>query len=355
MDNILITGANGFIGSHLVEFLVEKDANVYALDIPESNFGNLERFIDKNLKPKLESKTSDSLKNTYQPTLHKRLTLVRCNLLDEEHISEILIEIKPKYIFHLAAQSLVKPSWENPAKTMRINVIGTINIFEPLKTYQLESKVILACTSTEFGTTAQIGRPLKEDDPLLAVHPYGISKVAAELLTRQYFLNFGIKSVNVRFFNQTGPRKRFGAAADFIQRVAQIELGLVEPVLEVGNLNASRDFMGIKDTLQALWLAAEKGTPGETYHACSGEKTHIRDLLNIAVSFSQKHIKVVENSAEKLRKTDENIIVGDNTKITRQLGFKISQPIKEVLKDMYRYWLDYYKRNDSPKKNSRKD
>jgi GDP-4-dehydro-6-deoxy-D-mannose reductase len=218
-------------------------------------------------------------------------------------------------------------------------------VFEPLKKHSIESRVIVACSSAEYGTTTEkINRPLKESDSLRAVHPYGISKIATELLARQYHLNFGIDLVNLRFFNQTGPRKVNDACSDFIRRIAQIELGLVEPVIEVGNLSPYRDITGIKDSLHAIWLSAQKGTSGETYNVCSNRKIQIRKVLEIALRFCSKKIEVKENVPKKMRKSDEDIILGDNSKLKKELGFRITQSIDEILKDMFDYWIDFYKK-----------
>jgi GDP-4-dehydro-6-deoxy-D-mannose reductase len=237
------------------------------------------------------------------------------------------------------------PSWEDPVDTIETNVIGTINVFEAIKKYNIKTRVILACSSAEYGTTTLLNRPLKESDPLLAIHPYGISKIAAELLARQYFLNFGIEIINLRFFNQTGPRRRGDATSDFIKKVAQIELGISDPVIEVGNLEPYRDFTGIKDSLRAIWLASNQGRPGETYNICSGKKLQIRQILDIALSFTSKEIEVKENIEKKLRRTDEDVILGDNTKIRTELGWDISIPIEETLKEMFYYWLEYFKKS----------
>ena len=207
----------------------------------------------------------------------------------------------------------------------------------------IKTRVIVACTSAEYGTTTELQRPLKETDPLLAVHPYGISKIATELLSRQYYLNFGIEIVNLRFFNQTGPRKKGDACADFISKTAKIDLGLSEPIIEVGNLNPYRDFTDIKDSVQAIWLSAKKGKSGETYNVCSSRKMQIREILDIALKLSKKRIKVIENTPSKLRATDEDVILGDNSKITEDLGWKISRSIEETLRDMFDYWIEYYK------------
>ncbi len=345
MEKILLTGANGFLGSHLTDLCISKGYEVYALDLPGRPFKNLKQYTDNKSNFSNDEKVSAFGSYIQIPTTIKNLIILECNLKNKILVEKIVEKVKPKYIFHFGAQPLVIPSWEDPINTIETNIIGTINIFEPIKKYKLKSRVIVACTSAEYGTTTKHSkRPLKETDPLMAIHPYGISKIATELLSRQYYLNFGIETVNIRFFNQTGPRKVGDACADFVSKIAQIELGLKKPVIEVGNLSPFRDFTGIKDSLQGIWLAATKGKSGETYNICSNRETQIREILNIALNLSSKKIEVKENTSYKLRKTDEDIILGDNTKIKTELGFKITQSIQEILKDMFDYWIDYYKK-----------
>jgi GDP-4-dehydro-6-deoxy-D-mannose reductase len=345
MDNILITGSNGFLGSHLIDFLIDKNFYIYGLDLPSSSFRNLIHFMDgiefypKNKKQKFLGKRIKI------ESKRENLLFLECDVKNASLLDKIILELAPKYIFHFGAQPYIIPSWEDPINTIETNVIGTINVFESIKRHKTNSRVVLACTAAEFGTTASIGRPLKEIDPLLAVHPYGISKIAAELLSRQYYINFGIETINLRFFNLTGTRRTNDAPSDFIRKIAQIELGLKEPLLEVGNLQPYRDELDVMDAIKAIWLAAIDGKPGETYHVCSNKKVQIREILDISLSFSQKKIKVAENTPHKLRKTDEDIIIGDNTKITSELGWKPSKTIKETLKEMFDYWIDYYKKN----------
>lgn len=182
MKKILITGANGFIGSHLIDYCISKDYEIYALERNSQIYKNLSHYTNGNLSFSEEEKQEflgDSIKIH---TVNKNLIILECDIKNALLVEKIINEINPNYLFHFAAQPYILPSWEDPVDTIETNVVGTINVFESIKTHNLRTKVILACTSTEYGTTAQINRPLKETDSLLAIHPYGISKVVSELL-----------------------------------------------------------------------------------------------------------------------------------------------------------------------------
>ncbi|MFW9878900.1 MAG: GDP-mannose 4,6-dehydratase [Candidatus Thorarchaeota archaeon] len=343
MDNVLITGADGFIGSHLTDFYLEKNFHVCGLKKPNENLKNLTHYTSN--KSIFHTKERIKIFNNYIkiPTTDYNLNLIECDLKDYALLSQIIKKFKPKLILHFGAQSLVIPSWNDPVNTIETNVIGTINIFESLKKSKIDTRIIVACSSAEYGMTTKLNRPLNEEDRLQAIHPYGISKLATELLAKQYYINFGIDVVNLRFFNQTGPRKINDACSDFVRTVAQIELDLIRPIIRVGNLNSYRDITGIKDTLNAIWLASKEGKSGEIYNVCSNRRVQIREILNIALNLSTKNIKVIEKSPDKLRKTDEDIILGDNTKIKSELGWEITQSIEEILKEMFDFWINYYK------------
>ncbi|MFW9867521.1 MAG: GDP-mannose 4,6-dehydratase [Candidatus Thorarchaeota archaeon] len=343
MEKILITGANGFIGSHLIDFCLKEGFQVYGLDRKNQTYRNLSHYTDKLAFSK-EDKQVFLDKFIKIPTNNKNLILLECDIKNAFLLEKIIVAIKPAYIFHFAAQPYIIPSWENPVDTIETNVVGTVNVFESIKKNRLKTKVILACTSTEYGTSAETNKPLTEDTRLLPVHPYGISKVAAELLARQYYLNFDIECVNLRFFNQTGIRRVNDAPSDFIRKLVQIELDLVEPIIEVGNLNSYRDFTDIRDSTKAIWLAANKGKPGETYNICSNRKIQIRSILNIILSYSKKKIEIVENIDRKLRKRDEDIIIGDFSKIKEDLGWQPTISIEDTLEEMYNFWTDYYRK-----------
>ena len=344
METVLISGAGGFLGSHLTDFCINQGKEVYGIDLPNHPIQNLTHYTNGQFKFSSEEKLKAFGTSIQIPTSNKNFVFLECDLKNAGLLEKIIQKIRPKFILHFGAQPFVIPSWEDPVNTIRTNVIGTLNIFEAIKKHKISTRVITACSSAEYGTSTSVNRPLRESDPLLAIHPYGISKIATELLTRQYYINFGIEAINLRFFNQTGPRKKGDACADFISKIAKIELELSEPVIEVGNLNTYRDFTGIGDSLKAIWMVATNGTPGETYNVCSGRKIQIRQILKIALSFSSKEIEVKEKVPHKLRKTDEEIILGDNSKIKKELGWDIFVPIEKTLRDMFDYWLDFYKK-----------
>ena len=345
MDKILITGANGFVGSHLIDYLMKMNYDLYAIDRPDASFKNLTKYTGEKVAFSNKDKKKAYGKKVLIPSSVPNLTFLECDLQDRTLLEKIISDIKPKFLFHFGAQPYILPSLEDPVYTFEINVIGTLNIFEPIKKNRLKTRVIQACSAAEYGTTTKIGRPLKEVDPLNAVHPYGISKVASELLARQYFLNFGMEIINLRFFNLTGLRRTNDAASDFIKKIVLIDLGLADPLIEVGNLNPYRDYLDIQDAIKAIWLAAKRGIPGETYNICSNQKLQIRTLLDIALGFSSKQIEVIENVSEKIRPTDEDVIIGDNSKIQSELGWKPTRSIHDTLKAMYEYWQKYYSEN----------
>ncbi|MFX1575465.1 MAG: GDP-mannose 4,6-dehydratase, partial [Promethearchaeota archaeon] len=334
----------GFLGSHLTDFFIKKDFEIYGLERPNQKYNNLKHYTDGKVTFSDKEKLRLFGESIEIPTNNSKLKIIECNIKNAKLLEKIIKNTKPKFIFHLAAQPYIIPSYEDPIETINTNVIGTINIFEPIKKFNIPSRVILACSAAEYGTSTKIGRPLKESDPLMAVHPYGISKIAAELLARQYFLNFNIKIINLRFFNITGIRRLNDAPSDFLRKIAQIDLELIAPSIEVGNLQPYRDFLDVMDVIPAIWLATIKGQPGETYNICSGIKIQIRKLLNIALSFSKKEIEVKENTPRKLRASDENMILGDNSKIKKELGWQPKIPIKKTLEDMYNYWLKSYRK-----------
>ncbi len=306
-----VTGAAGFMGDYMVEMLVNKGHEVLATYYrPTTDIRNIDR----------------------------RARIEECDARDRNKVKRLLGEFKPDRIFHLAAQSYPTVSWEDPWYTIETNVIGTINIFDGIKELVLDCKILNACSSAEYGFVNQDEVPLKEEHSLRPLHPYGVSKVAQEMLAYQYFVNFGIKSISMRIFNTTGPRKVNDVCSDFTKRLVEIENGKnPEKKLMVGNLNTKRAITDVKDAVRAFQLALDKATIGETYNL-SGDRVYeieeIIDILRKLVSFNFE----VEVDPKLLRPTDEPIIYGNSEKFKRETGWKQEVPLDRTLADMLDFW-----------------
>ncbi len=311
--NVLITGAGGFIGSHLIEFVAENYPDVKIYGTYYNPTVDISEYSDKTEE------------------------MIECDVRKKEDVFLAIKKAMPDKIFHLAAQSYPTVSWKKPRLTIDINVNGTINIFEAVKKLKLNPIVFVACSSAEYGLVTPEEVPVKETHILKPLHPYGISKVAQENLTYQYFKNFGIRTIAARIFNTTGPRKVGDALADFSSQVAKIEAGEQEAVIKVGNLEAERDITDVRDQIRSFWLATEKAKYGEVYNFCSSKAIKIQYILDKLISISKNEIKV-EMDKEKLRPSDEPIILGDNSKLIKETGWKPEIGIDQTIKDSLDYW-----------------
>jgi GDP-4-dehydro-6-deoxy-D-mannose reductase len=179
--------------------------------------------------------------------------------------------------------------------------------------------------------------PVKEEQPLHPLHPYGISKVCLDLLARQYFLDYEVPAVNIRLFNTTGPGKTNDAPSDFVRQLARIKKGLQEPIIEVGNLKPRRAFLDVNDTVQGFYLAALKGKRGEAYNLCATKTHEVGEILETAMRLSD--VKAEVRVADRLlRPSDEKIIFGDTEKIRRDTGWKPARTLEQTLTAMLDHW-----------------
>src|SRR5438876_1838038 len=255
----LVTGAEGFIGSHLVKFLHAAGWNVV---------GGY-RLHSSNSFPKLP-----------------KLRFVQCDLRNGQQVSELFHQFRPTHVFHLGAQSLPTVSWADPVGTFQSNIMGSLHLFEAIRHQKRRPIVVSACSSAEYGNVPPTAIPVKEEHPLRPLHPYGISKVCLDLLAREYFLDYKIPAVNIRLFNTTGPGKTNDAPSDFVRQLVRIKKGLQRPVIEVGNLKPRRAFLHVNDVVRGFYLAAVKGKRGESYNLCAAKTYEIGELLNMAIRLS---------------------------------------------------------------------
>ena len=318
---ILITGIAGFVGNHLIEYLAgvkESDAlDIAGVDIDLGNF---------------QYKNSDTSK--------LKIKTKEIDLRDQKAVELLINDFKPDIIYHLAAQSSVSYSWEKPIETFEINVSGGINILESVKKYCPDCRVLVTCTAEEYGEQENgNNEPISEDFKIHPTNPYAISKSALDFFSTIFQKVNDLNIYVSRSFNHTGPGQsdRF-VASDFSKQIAEIEKGIREPALFVGNIDVYRDFLDVRDVINAYKHILDRGRPGEVYNVCSGVKTKISDILDLLLSYSSAgKIKVVEDK-NKLRPIDMKSIYGNNKKLRLDTGWKPNYNIKASLLDTLNWW-----------------
>lgn len=318
MNRCLITGITGFAGSHLAELLLgQGDCEVHGLIRWRSRTENIEAIRDQ-------------------------LHLHHCDLRDAASVLEVITRVRPDQVYHLAAQSFVPMSWTAPAETLTTNIIGQTNLFEAIRSAGLVDtcRVQIAGSSEEYGMVLPEETPIKETNPLRPLSPYGVSKVAQDLMAYQYHQSYGLKVIRTRGFNHTGPRRGdVFATSNFARQVALVEAGKQPPVISVGNLDAVRDFTDVRDTVRAYRLALEKGEPGEVYNVATGRGWKIGAVLDILLGLTKSKIEVKPDPA-RMRPSDVELLLGDAGRLKACTGWEPEYDFERTLTDLLDYWRD---------------
>lgn len=304
MKRVLITGAGGFVGSYLIKEFKENGYEIIACDI---NKGNLKE---------------------------EGILYYDMDILNPEIVEKIIKENNPDYIINLAAISSVGLSWNIPAKTMEVNIIGTLNILEAVRKNCLNCKILLIGSSEEYGVK---NTAIKEEDTLDANNPYGISKVACENIAKMYVNRYGMKIVCTRSFNHTGigQGENF-AIPSFCKQVAEIDVSGKPGEIHVGNLSAYRDLSDVKDIVKVYRALLENNTEDIVYNVGSGKSHKMEDLLKYIISLSNQEIEIVVDE-EKFRKVDTPYVCCDNSKTSKYFA---GTDIKTTIKEMYEYFRE---------------
>ena len=317
---VLVTGAGGMVGSHMVELLYKRGDEVVGI-------------WHKNKK------------NIEQITLP--IKFVQCDLRYAQGIDELIMDFMPEQIYHLAAQSYPTVSWVSPTETIDVNVNSTINIYVAIKKARKykDSKynpiVIVACSSAEYGETLNQMQGLgevyvKETAQLQPLHPYGVSKVGQDLISFQYFMNDHIRCIRARIFNSTGTRKVNDVTSDFTKRAVEAEK-TSNWELKVGNLDTKRAIMDQRDLVKGLMLLAEKGKAGDVYNISSEYVYQMSDIVKM-IEKQVGHKLEIKVDEKLIRPTDEKIIVGDITKLKEDTGWYQDIRMEQTISDMLDYW-----------------
>lgn len=313
MQRILITGINGFTGSHMADALVDK-AEVYGII-------------------RGRCKQLDFIQH-----IKNKLNLIEGDFTDINSMEQVVREVEPDVIFHLGAQSFVPTSWRMPHETFNSNLFGTLNILEVLRKAKKETTILIPGSSEEYGLVHDDELPIKETNELRPLSPYAVSKVAQDLLGWQYHRSYGLKVIRTRSFNIIGPRSAGKIiAADFSKQISDIEQGKKEPVMSVGDLTSTRDFNDVRDVVRAYLIAVEKCKPGEVYNVCTGKETSMQTLLDKLLSLTKSKITVKKDPA-KMRPSDVPRLFGDSTKFRKQTGWAPQKTFDQSVEDTLNYW-----------------
>lgn len=308
MSKGLVIGAAGFVGSYLIE---------------EMRFNKMEAYATKLPHEKME---------------HEHAKIYDLDILDREAIVTLLLEIRPDYIFHLAAQSSVGLSWKNPGLTVDVNIKGSINVMDAVRELYYKPRVLLIGSGEEYGHIRPGETPIREDNLLRPGNIYAATKACQNMIGSIYAQAYDMQVMMVRSFNHIGPGQApMFVVSDFCRQVAEIEKGLREPVMYVGNLAAKRDFTDVRDVVKAYVGLIQRGTPGETYNMGSGHAVEIRRILDMIISLSEKEIRV-EIDPNKIRPVDVPIIEADITKLHELTGWKPQIELEQTIKDTLDYW-----------------
>jgi GDP-4-dehydro-6-deoxy-D-mannose reductase len=314
MKKALITGITGFVGQHLARHLLKtNNYEVYGTYRSESY---LEKFDGSR----------------------DEIVFKHADLDDAKAVEQVISEVKPDFLFHLAAQASPVVSFKSPLDTLTTNITSELHILEAVKNYSNQTRVLAVATGEMYGVLSPEDIPVDEMTPLKPISPYSVSKIASDYLALQYHLAFKLDVVRVRPFNHIGPGQREGfVVADFAKQIVEIEKGKKEPVLHVGNLDARRDFTDVRDMVRAYVLALEKGVSGDVYNLGSGKSYKIRDMLDTLLSYSTQKVEVAVDPA-KIRPIDVPEVRCDYSKFTTVTGWNPEIPFEKTLEEILDYW-----------------
>lgn len=302
---VLVTGATGFAGSHLVELLsATHDVVAWGRRLPDGALASLARWQ-------------------------------QVDLLERDQVNEAIAEVRPSVVYHCAGLPHVAESWSDTAAPLAVNVLGTHRLLEALRLNGVRCRVLVTGSAHVYAGSAE---PLREDGPLAPSSPYALSKLAQEALAIRAAREDGVDLVVTRSFNHTGPRQAPTFVAPSIARqIVAIERGLQEPVIRVGNLDAVRDVTDVRDTVRAYVAAMTSGESATIYNVASGEGRPVRDILEALVARARTPVRIEQDPA-RMRPSDIPILVGDATRLRQATGWAPTVPFAQMLDDLLEFW-----------------
>lgn len=319
MEKVLITGITGFVGSHLADYL---------LTMPEVELHGIKRWHLSRM---------DNVRH-----IEERVQWHDCNILDASSVRKTVREVMPDIIFHMASESFVSPSWDNPREYMDTNYLGTVNFLDAIRDLKPDTKFHIPGSGEEYGDIHPDELPITELTVLRPVNPYAVTKVAQDLIGYVYYRSYGLQVYRTRTFNHEGPRrdKVFGIPW-YAYQIARIEAGKQEKLLKVGEIDDKRNFTHVSDIVRAYWLAVHKCTPGELYLVGSDENDKVytfRQALERLISMSTVDGIRYTQDPRYVRPTKVPYLIGDTGKFREATGWRPEISFERILQDTLEYW-----------------
>ena len=321
----LITGVTGMVGSHLTDFLLkETDWEIFGMCRWRSPLDNVSHLLDRaNRKDRLHFLDGD--------------------LCDSFSLQRTVLESKPDYVFHLAAQSYPTTSFTSPIHTLDVNILGTARLLEVIRNCNGIDPIIHVCASSEvFGRVPKDKLPIAEDCTFHPASPYAISKSGTDLVGRFHAEAYGQKVMTTRMFTHTGPRRGdVFAESTFAKQIAMIEAGVLPPIVKTGNLNSLRTWADVRDAVRAYhMLVTVNPTPGEFYNIGGSETRTIAEMLDFLISISTCKNITIETDPSRIRPLDADAQIPDTSKFTSHTGWEPQIPFEKTMTDLLDYWRE---------------
>lgn len=316
---ILLTGTAGFAGSHLADFL---------LGAAQSDLGDAEWEVHGVVH-----------RHDWRiQHLRSRLGLHRGDLRNALWVDETIREVQPDCVMHLAAWSDVGGSWQQPWTTYELNIQCQLNLLQALQRRCPNCRTLVVTSNEVYGLLREQDLPVDEETPFRPNSPYGVSKVTQDMMALQYWNSHRLPTLRARSFNHVGPGQSddFVASA-FARQIAEIEAGLGEPVVSVGNLDAKRDFTDVRDVVRAYWLIVQAGKQGEAYNVGSGVAHSVRWVLETLLDLTPAKVQIVVDP-DRLRPSDVPVSVCDNRKLVQATGWRPEFELRQSLQDLLDSW-----------------
>jgi GDP-4-dehydro-6-deoxy-D-mannose reductase len=316
---LLVTGIDGFVGSHLVDYLL----GISGVELSGTIIGEEPSALLRVGKD--------------------RVVLHQVDLRKAEEIQGVLLAVRPERIIHLAGQAFVPASIDDPLGTISTNLNGTANLLEAARKMRdqtgCDPAILLVSTGEVYGPPGGDAGPVKEESPLRPATPYAASKAAADMLGQSYRAAYGMKVIVARPYNHAGPRQSPSfVCSDFGRRFAQFARGLAKPELRVGELRVRRDFTDVRDVVRAYWMILDQGSTHSVFNVCSGVTHEIGEIVRLLEQASGIKATITQDP-ERMRSYDLSVLPGSNARLVKTTGWSPSIPFHQTVRDVYAYWL----------------